>query len=158
MLFQLLMCDYKSCPKVYHMSCVDHETRPREKWICPWHHCVTCGKSATKHCIHCPNAYCKAHDFDLKDHPVLGRICNEHTDEFADILKFYLKTEGVARLVRDPNQPVKYVEKGQLSRAVDKEIFSYECDPRILLVYYYAVLLSFKLKYVYIHIYIYIYI
>lgn len=110
---QLLMCDYKSCPKVYHMSCVEHETRPREKWICPWHHCVTCGNSALHHCIHCPNAYCSKHASDLTVHPVLGKICNEHTDEFNDILKFYQKAEGVRRLVSDPNQPVKYATKGK---------------------------------------------
>ena len=109
---QLLMCDYKSCPKVYHMSCVDHETRPREKWFCPWHHCVTCGSAAIKHCIHCPNAYCASHDSDLKNHPTLGNICNEHTDEFGDILKFYNKT-GVEQLVQDPNQPRKFIVKGK---------------------------------------------
>ena len=109
---QLLMCDYKSCPKVYHMSCVDHETRPREKWICPWHHCVTCGSSAIKHCIHCPNAYCAKHGSDLKVHPVLGKICNEHADEFEDLLKFYQKTAAVEKLVQDPNQPIKFVSKG----------------------------------------------
>ena len=110
---QLLMCDYKSCPKVYHMDCVDHETRPREKWFCPWHHCVTCGSAAVQHCIHCPNAYCTKHDSVLQTHPKLGKICNEHTDDFGDILKFFKITGGVDRLTQDPSNPSKMLEKGK---------------------------------------------
>ena len=43
---QLLMCDWKNCPKVYHLACLGREVMPREKWFCPWHHCVSCGKPA----------------------------------------------------------------------------------------------------------------
>jgi len=56
---ELLMCDYKTCPKVYHLGCLHREKRPRETWYCPWHYCVECAKPAVSHCIHCPNAYCK---------------------------------------------------------------------------------------------------
>lgn len=79
---------------------------PREKWHCPWHHCVECGKPAVSHCIHCPNAYCKAHGKSLTEHQELGKICDEHKDEIADLVKFYRKIKGgIKTLVPHPNVP-----------------------------------------------------
>ena len=99
---ELLMCNYKTCPKVriyishtlllgisflpnvslkvYHLACLDRDKNPRGEWFCPWHHCVTCGKPAVSHCMHCPNAYCKVHNSSLGTHSYLGNICNEHDD------------------------------------------------------------------------------
>ena len=48
--------------KVYHLACLGRDKMPREKWFCPWHHCVQCGKLAVAFCMHCPNAYCKNHN------------------------------------------------------------------------------------------------
>jgi len=90
---KFLKCNVKSCPKVYHLSCVNQDRMPlqREKWSCPWHHCVNCGKAANSSCTHCPNAYCKNHDSAIKTHPQLGQICDEHKDELGDLLKFFVK-------------------------------------------------------------------
>jgi len=87
----LLQCDVKACSNAYHLSCVNQEKTPREKWFCPWHHCVTCGKAASRSCEHCTNAYCKSHDAVIRPHPLLGSICDEHKDDIADLIKFYQK-------------------------------------------------------------------
>lgn len=100
---QLLMCDYKTCPKVYHLECLGREKMPREKWFCPWHHCVHCGKPAVNYCMHCPNAYCKTHDIAVSAHGELGNICDEHEDDMDDLLAFYRSVGGVSKLVPHPN-------------------------------------------------------
>ena len=100
---EVLMCDWKACPKVYHLACLGREKMPREKWYCPWHHCVECGKPAVSHCIHCPNAYCKSHGDALNDHPELGKICDEHKDDLTDLIKFYRKVGGIQHLATNPN-------------------------------------------------------
>ena len=101
---QLLMCDWKNCPKVYHLACLGREKMPREKWFCPWHHCVTCGKPAASYCIHCPNAYCVDHDNVIFDHSELGRMCDEHEEDIENLLEFYRTvTNGVASLPANPN-------------------------------------------------------
>lgn len=76
---------------------------PREKWFCPWHHCVECGKTAVSYCIHCPNAYCKTHNTVLKKHDELGTICDEHKDDLADLILFYKASGGIQHLVTSPN-------------------------------------------------------
>ena len=43
---ELLMCDWKNCPKVYHLACLGRDKMPREKWFCPWHHCVEVGQNS----------------------------------------------------------------------------------------------------------------
>ena len=48
--------------QVYHLACLGRDKMPREKWFCPWHHCVQCGKLAVAFCMHCPNAYCRNHN------------------------------------------------------------------------------------------------
>ena len=101
---ELMMCDYKYCPKVYHLACLGRDKMPREKWFCPWHHCVVCGKKSVYHCIHCPNGYCEAHN-TLKEHDELGLICDEHRDDIADLIKFYRRVGGITYLTKDPNYP-----------------------------------------------------
>ena len=101
------MCDWKTCPKVYHLGCLGREKLPpRGAWYCPWHFCTICGKSAVSHCIHCPNGYCKKHEDALQNHKELGMICDEHKDDLADLVKFYRKTGGVKHLITHPNVPV----------------------------------------------------
>ena len=99
-----MMCDYKYCPKVYHLACLGRDKMPREKWFCPWHHCVVCAKKAVYHCIHCPNGYCESHNI-LKDHDELGSICDEHKDDIPDLIKFYRRVGGIEYLCKDPNYP-----------------------------------------------------
>ena len=55
------MCDKGGCSKCYHKDCLGGEVTTRGKWICPWHFCDDCGKSANILCSECPNSYCKAH-------------------------------------------------------------------------------------------------
>ena len=101
---QLLMCDWKNCPKVYHLACLGREKMPREKWFCPWHHCVTCGKPAVSYCIHCPNAYCLEHDNVVFEHPELGRMCDEHEEDIENLIRFYRDVVGgVSSLPHNPN-------------------------------------------------------
>ena len=121
------MCDWKTCPKVYHLSCLGRQKMPREKWYCPWHHCVSCGKQAESHCIHCPNAYCKTHNSVLKKHEELGNICDEHKDDISDLVKFYRRTGGIKNLVPNPNVPLSKVRPqttypvGILDGTIDKK-------------------------------------
>ena len=103
---ELLMCDWKNCPKVYHLACLGRDKMPGEKWFCPWHHCAECGKAAVRFCIHCPNAYCKKHDSILMEHKELGVICDEHEDDVEDLLAFYRQiVGGVSTRVNNPNIP-----------------------------------------------------
>ena len=86
------------------MACLGREKMPREKWFCPWHHCVTCGKPAAAYCIHCPNAYCSEHNTVIFDHPELGRMCDEHEEDIGNLIEFYRKVEGgVSSLPPNPN-------------------------------------------------------
>jgi len=57
----LIMCDQKSCTKSYHKECLKITTLPRGIWICPWHHCDDCGKTATVRCLKCPVSFCASH-------------------------------------------------------------------------------------------------
>ena len=79
---------------------------PREKWFCPWHHCVQCGKPAVAWCMHCPNAYCKTHNTVLRTHAQLRTICDEHEDDLEDTLDFYKGVGGVENIVPHPNVPL----------------------------------------------------
>jgi hypothetical protein len=90
---KLLKCSVKTCVKAYHLKCVNQEKFPKEKWLCPWHHCVSCGKNASQQCSHCSNAYCKNHNSAIRSHPQLGTICDEHKDDLADLVKFYFKVK-----------------------------------------------------------------
>lgn len=55
------MCDKGRCSKCYHKDCLGGDVTTRGKWICPWHFCDDCGKTANILCSECPNSYCKAH-------------------------------------------------------------------------------------------------
>ena len=114
---------------------------PREKWYCPWHHCVECGKTAIGHCIHCPNAYCKSHNNALKIHDELGTICDEHKDDIPDLILFYRQVGGIDHLVPNPNVAISEIparlqrlenstqesprneEKRKKKKRIDKENF-----------------------------------
>ena len=109
---EMLLCQWKACPKVYHLPCLGMKTpketpTSKEKWYCPWHFCVQCGEIAVSHCIHCPTAYCKAHDSVLKEHKELGKICDEHNDDdINDLVVFYRSVGGIQHLVPNPNVPL----------------------------------------------------
>ena len=109
---KMLLCQWKTCPKVYHLSCLEMKTPPtsKEKWYCPWHYCVQCGKIAVSHCIHCPNAYCKAHDSVLKEQKEIGKICDEHNDDdINDLVNFCRGAGGIQHMVPNPNVPLSEV-------------------------------------------------
>lgn len=121
---EVMMCDWKSCPKVYHLSCLGKEKKDREKWYCPWHHCVECGKQAVSHCIHCPNAYCKAHNTALRHHDELGSICDEHKDDIGDLILYYRRYGGIENLISHPSMAiaeVKNYEKAGATTESEKE-------------------------------------
>ncbi|XP_066278922.1 histone-lysine N-methyltransferase NSD2-like isoform X2 [Branchiostoma lanceolatum] len=80
---ELVMCDRKTCPKAYHVTCLNLTKPPHGKWECPWHHCDVCGKTATVLCDVCPNSFCKEHAIDdnIAKHPSDKMVCHEHTEE-----------------------------------------------------------------------------
>ena len=126
---QLLMCDHKTCPKVYHLDCLGREKMPREKWFCPWHHCVHCGKPAVNWCMHCPNAYCKTHDTVVTEHPEIGWICDEHEDDLGDTVAFYRKAGGIGNLVRNPNVAYGEGAPGTFFKLIFRRQESFEPNP-----------------------------
>jgi len=124
----MLKCDWKTCPKVYHLSCLGIAKIPAGKWYCPWHNCVECRISAVSHCIHCPNAYCKTHDSALQKHPELGTICDEHQDNIMDLINFYRRIGGVGHLLQNPNaeqvrQNMKTIVSGTLPSSSKQECY-----------------------------------
>ncbi|KAL2628720.1 hypothetical protein R1flu_013406, partial [Riccia fluitans] len=59
----LVLCDRRTCPKAYHLTCIGRDTAFFEKkgaWICGWHFCTGCTKPANFQCYTCPTAYCSA--------------------------------------------------------------------------------------------------
>ena len=68
----LIICEYKYCIRVYHVECAGLDEVPmgKEKWECPIHTCVICGKKTEIEkyenegklvCSTCPTAYCAQH-------------------------------------------------------------------------------------------------
>ncbi|XP_058740607.1 uncharacterized protein LOC131612876 [Vicia villosa] len=59
---QLVICDLKSCRKVYHPDCLDKDdsfVETAKSWTCPRHCCYNCNKPAECCCLGCPNSVCK---------------------------------------------------------------------------------------------------
>ncbi|KAM0873482.1 hypothetical protein ACQ4PT_038041 [Festuca glaucescens] len=60
----LVVCDRRGCPKVYHPSCVKRDDaffQGRSKWNCGWHICSSCEKAAVNYmCYTCTFSVCKA--------------------------------------------------------------------------------------------------
>ncbi|KAK8950815.1 Zinc finger CCCH domain-containing protein 19 [Platanthera zijinensis] len=58
----LVVCDRRGCPKVYHPSCVNREEayfQSKGQWSCGWHLCSKCQKSASYKCYTCTYSLCK---------------------------------------------------------------------------------------------------
>lgn len=54
-------------------------------WLCPWHHCDTCGKAAIQFCSRCPNSYCADHVVNnIVFSYELGMVCSKHPDVKVD--------------------------------------------------------------------------
>jgi chromodomain-helicase-DNA-binding protein 7 len=55
----LIKCSLTSCGKAYHLACL--KSRPKKRFICPWHYCVICSTSGNSktllQCSRCPNAF-----------------------------------------------------------------------------------------------------
>ncbi|XAR59100.1 hypothetical protein NMG60_11014752 [Bertholletia excelsa] len=59
----LVLCDRRGCPKVYHPSCVNRDEaffRAKGRWNCGWHICSLCQKNAYYMCYTCTFSLCKA--------------------------------------------------------------------------------------------------
>ncbi|KAI5424002.1 hypothetical protein KIW84_030282 [Lathyrus oleraceus] len=59
---ELVICDLKSCRKVYHPDCVGKDDSFFEtsiSWTCGRHCCYSCNKLAKFCCLGCPNSVCK---------------------------------------------------------------------------------------------------
>eukprot|EP01083_Nonionella_stella_P042478 114703_1 len=60
----LLICDNKTCMKVWHIHCAGLTKMPEEEqWFCPSHHCCMCPSESCKKymCSYCGNSYCVPH-------------------------------------------------------------------------------------------------
>ncbi|CAM0870963.1 unnamed protein product [Alopecurus aequalis] len=58
----LVVCDRRGCPKVYHPACVKRDDaffQGRSKWNCGWHICSSCEKSVHYMCYTCTFSVCK---------------------------------------------------------------------------------------------------
>ncbi|KAF5190414.1 Zinc finger ccch domain-containing protein [Thalictrum thalictroides] len=57
----LVICDHKSCPKAYHLGCIGWEISDPEKhsFICSWHSCSGCEKTAHFMCYSCTYSLCE---------------------------------------------------------------------------------------------------
>ncbi|KAM0926485.1 hypothetical protein ACQ4PT_003541 [Festuca glaucescens] len=59
----LVVCDRRGCPKVYHPACVKRDEaffQGRSKWNCGWHICSSCEKAAVHYmCYTCTFSVCK---------------------------------------------------------------------------------------------------
>lgn len=63
-------------------------------WLCPSHHCDTCGRSASMSCAFCPTAFCSEHFHDnVKLTEYYQLACLKHSDvvlcEDPNVLKIY---------------------------------------------------------------------
>eukprot|EP00897_Mesotaenium_endlicherianum_P006408 jgi/Mesen1/5796/ME000293S04950 len=59
---ELVVCDRRSCPKSYHMDCINRDEKffeGSERWSCDWHFCEQCRKPAVRQCCMCPRALCR---------------------------------------------------------------------------------------------------
>ncbi|KAL5061171.1 hypothetical protein RYX36_032775 [Vicia faba] len=59
---ELVICDLKSCRKVYHPECVEKDDsffETAKSWTCGRHCCYNCNKPAEFCCLGCPNSVCK---------------------------------------------------------------------------------------------------
>ncbi|KAG0567460.1 hypothetical protein KC19_7G136400 [Ceratodon purpureus] len=57
----LVLCDRRSCPKAYHLSCIGRDAaffKKKGAWLCGWHFCSVCTKPGSFQCYTCPTAYC----------------------------------------------------------------------------------------------------
>ncbi|XP_074581829.1 uncharacterized protein LOC141838292 [Curcuma longa] len=58
----LVVCDRRGCPKVYHPSCVNRDEaffRAKGRWTCGWHLCSICERTARYMCFSCTYSLCK---------------------------------------------------------------------------------------------------
>ncbi|KAL6847617.1 hypothetical protein ACP4OV_022643 [Aristida adscensionis] len=58
----LVVCDRRGCPKVYHPACIKRDEaffQSRSKWNCGWHICSSCEKAVHYMCYTCTYSVCK---------------------------------------------------------------------------------------------------
>lgn len=77
-------------------------------WLCPWHHCDTCGKAAIQFCSRCPNSYCADHVVNnIVFSYELGMVCTKHPDVKVDVDSQDMTTFPLAYLDTGPPVPVR---------------------------------------------------
>ncbi|KAJ0241136.1 Plus-3 domain-containing protein [Hirschfeldia incana] len=92
----LMLCDYKDCPKAYHASCVENDIPGGESddsYICEWHSCYLCGREPKLHCLCCQHAVCEgcvthAEFIHLKGNKGLCNQCQEYVVVLEEIQRY----------------------------------------------------------------------
>lgn len=115
----LIICESKSCVKVYHLACLNLRKVPAGEWMCPRHFCCTCGvmmQDSVFQCSQCVNAYCLQHapaeakvkltQKDFKCHECL-QTCKDHKgrrsfiNNLLSVLEAKPELSDLARLQRE---------------------------------------------------------
>ncbi|XP_060585586.1 histone-lysine N-methyltransferase NSD2-like isoform X2 [Ruditapes philippinarum] len=111
---ELVLCDRSSCPKSYHLRCLNLCKPPHGKWDCPWHHCDECGKPATKKCVECPNSFCSTHADDTKVRFFDNKVyCIEHEDLLDTLEESQSQTSAAHQMTMASLRVMRYAtEKG----------------------------------------------
>ncbi|XP_020869738.1 uncharacterized protein At5g08430 isoform X2 [Arabidopsis lyrata subsp. lyrata] len=92
----LILCDFKDCPKVYHESCVEKgstASKNGDSYICMWHSCYLCKKTPKLCCLCCSHAVCEgcvthAEFTQLKENKGLCNQCQEYVFALEEIQEY----------------------------------------------------------------------
>jgi hypothetical protein len=92
----LMLCDFKDCPKVYHESCVEKDSsasKNGDSYICMWHSCYLCKKTPKLCCLCCSHAVCEgcvthAEFIQLKGDKGLCNQCQEYVFALEEIQEY----------------------------------------------------------------------
>lgn len=68
----LMICDgsvdRRPCPRTYHCKCLNMDSVPNFKWLCPYHFCDECGKPPSVFCRYCSDSWCRqCHPKELRE-------------------------------------------------------------------------------------------
>ncbi|KAI4461952.1 set domain protein [Holotrichia oblita] len=115
---EVSVCNNKICTKSYHLRCVNLETLPDSKWVCPWHSCTICTKRTIRCCVKCIKSYCPVHsDGNIRYDKLLGFVCAEHDPNKANTPQ--IKLENIPQ--KDDSSPPKLTDESDVTSTTSNE-------------------------------------